>query len=407
MKVIIKIAWRNIWRNRVRSLVIITSVVLGLWAGTFVSAIYYGLGEDRVTIAIQSEISHIQIHNRGFSDDFKAKFILHYNDTVQHLLQNTLNVKAWTFRSKAHGMITSTTNSGGIQINGIDPAMEDSTTHLGDRIIEGTYFGPGKMSQVIVGKKLADKLKLKLKSKVVLTFLDRDDNLASGAFRVAGIFRSLNSTWDETNVFVKRADMNTLLAVDSDAGHEIAILLNNNRQIDTTVAQLKTDFPAYRVESWMQIAPEIQGIISVMDDASIIFIVIILLALSFGIVNTMLMAVLERTREIGMIIALGMTRLRVFAMVVIETFFLVMLGCPVGMLAAFGTIRYLNIHGWDYSSMAGQSISSMGFNTVLHPDLLWSGYQRIIILVILSALLAAILPAVKAVRLNPAETIKS
>lgn len=407
MKVIIKIAWRNIWRNRVRSLVIISSVVLGLWAGTFVNALYYGMGEDRVTIAIQSEISHIQIHNPGFNDDFKAKFILHYTDTMQHILQSTPNVKAWTPRSKAQGMVTSTTNSSGIQINGIDPVLEDSTTHLGARIIEGQYLGPGKMNQIIVGKKLADKLKLKLKSKVVLTFLDKDDNLASGAFKVVGIFRSVNSTWDETNVFVKRTDMNPLLAVDPDAVHEIAILLNTNRQIDTTVAQLRADFPKYRVESWMQIAPEIQGIIGVMDDASIIVIIIILLALSFGIVNTMLMAVLERTREIGMIIALGMTRLRVFVMVVTETFFLVMLGCPVGLLAAFGTIRYLYVHGWDYSKIAGQSMSSMGFSAVLHPNLLWPGYERIIILVIISALLAAILPAVKAVRLNPAETIKS
>ena len=154
-----------------------------------------------------------------------------------------------------------------------------------------------------------------------------------------------------------------MLAVDSDAVHEIAILLNTNRKIDTTLAQLKADFPNDRVESWMEIAPEIQGIISCYGCASIVFIVIILLALSFGIVNTMLMAVLERTREIGMMIALGMTRLRVFVMVVTETFFLVMLGCPVGMLAAFGTIRYLYAHGWDYSKIAGQSMSNMGFNS--------------------------------------------
>jgi len=236
--------------------------------------------------------------------------------------------------------------------------------------------------------------------------LDKDDNLASGAFKVTGIFRSDNSAWDEMNVFVKREDLNPLLAIDSDAVHEVAILLNTNRKIDTAQAILKADFPQYRVESWMEIAPEISVIISMMTQVSVVFVVVILLALSFGIVNTMLMAVLERTREIGMMIALGMTRARIFALVVTETFFLVMLGCPVGMLIGLGTIRYLFIHGLNFSWVA-RSMSNMGFSSIIHPDLPWSQYQQIIILVIITALLSAIFPAIKALRLNPAETIKA
>src|ERR1700734_3258293 len=104
MNVIIKIAWRNIWRNRVRSMVIITSIVLGLYAGTFVSALYYGMGEDRVTIAIENKISHIQIHHPKFQEDFKAKYFVVYNDTMKHALTTTPNIKAWSPRSKTQGM---------------------------------------------------------------------------------------------------------------------------------------------------------------------------------------------------------------------------------------------------------------------------------------------------------------
>lgn len=404
MNVIIKIAWRNIWRNHVRSLVIITSIVLGLLAGTFVSALYYGMGEDRVTIAIENEISHIQIHHPKFQEDFKAKYFMVYNDTMEHILATTPNIKAWSPRSKAQGMITGTYNSSGIQINGIEPTAEDSTTHLGNKIIKGQYLIAGKPNQVIVGEKLAERMKLKLKSKVVLTYLDKDDNLAAGAFKVTGIFRSDNSSWDDANVFITKQDLNSSLGIDSNAAHEIAILLYTNREIDTTLARLKRDFPQYRVEGWMQIAPEISVVISLLSEVSIIFIVIILLALSFGIINTMLMAVLERTREIGMMIAMGMTRLRVFILVVTETVFLVMLGCPAGMLIAFGIIRYTHAKGIVVGSQ--KTLQDMGFHTALHPDLPWSGYQQIIILVIITALLSAIFPAIKAVRLNPAETIK-
>ncbi len=183
MKVIIKIAWRNIWRNRVRSLVIIVSIVLGLWAGTFVSALYYGMGEDRVTIAIENEISHIQIHNPAYQKEHKPGFYINYTDTVAHALQTTPGIKAWSVRSKAQGMITSTTNSSGIYISGIDPTAEDSTTHLGYKIIEGHYFDSGKANEIIVGEKLAKRMKLKLKSKAVLTFTDKDENLAAGLLK--------------------------------------------------------------------------------------------------------------------------------------------------------------------------------------------------------------------------------
>ena len=408
MKVLIKIAWRNIWRNSVRSLVIITSIVLGLWIGTFVNALYYGMGEDRVNIAIQNEISHIQIHHPGFKENYKAKYVVRLDDTLKAKLSNTANVQSWSARTIAPGMLATTSGSTGMQINGVDPAAEDSTTHLASKITEGKYLGAGKANQIIIGEKLAKRMKLKIKSKVVLTFLDKDDNIASGAFRVAGIFESNNSGWDNANVFVRKEDVNPLLGIDSNSAHEIAILLNSNRNIDTATAHLKSVLPQYKVESWMEISPETSVIISLMSQVSVVFIIIILLALSFGIVNTMLMAVLERTREIGMLLALGMNRAKVFSLITFETFFLVMLGCPIGMLIGWGTVHYLSVHGLDTAALAPKStMSSYGFNNVLHPDLPLKSYLQIIGLVVLTALLSAIFPAIKALKLNPAETIKS
>ena len=139
MKVLIKIAWRNIWRNSVRSLVIITSIVLGLWIGTFVNALYYGMGEDRVNIAIQNEISHIQIHHPGFKENYKAKYVVRLDDTLKAKLSNTANVQSWSARTIAPGMLATTSGSTGMQINGVDPAAEDSTTHLASKITEGKY----------------------------------------------------------------------------------------------------------------------------------------------------------------------------------------------------------------------------------------------------------------------------
>jgi len=407
MKVLIKIAWRNIWRNSVRSLVIATSIVLGLWIGVFVSALYYGMGEDRVNIAIQSEISHIQIHHPKFKEDYKARYTVSVNDTMAAKLRNTPHVKSWSPRSIAQGMLATTSGSSGIQINGVDPVAEDSTTHLAAKIVEGQYLSAAKANQVIIGAKLATRMKLKVKSKIVLTFLDKDDNIASGAFRVAGIFESSNSGWDNANVFIRRQDFNPSLGIDSGDAHEIAILLASNRHIDTTTALVKGEFPQYKVESWMEISPETNAMISLLSQVSVVFVVIILLALSFGIVNTMLMAVLERTREIGMLLALGMNRAKVFGLIVFETFFLVMMGCPVAMLLSWGTVQYLSVHGINLAAMTTKStMASYGFSSVTYPALPLHNYIQIIVLVIITALLSSIFPAIKALKLNPAETIK-
>ncbi len=404
MKMIMTIAWRNIWRNPVRSVVIIISVMVGLWAGTFINALYYGMGEDRVRIAIENEVSHIQIHHPEFKDDYKAYFFISL-DSVQTALHSQADIAAYSPRSLAQGMLATASSSTGITINGVDANREDSSTHLSSKIIEGSYFSDDKPNQILVGYKLAKKLNLKLKSKVVLSCLDKADNIVSGAFKVAGIYQSGNSARDGMNVFILRSDFNNMVGLKNQA-HEIAILLKSNQALENTKAELQKALPNLKVDTWKEVSPETDLIISTLSQFSIIFIVIILLALSFGILNTMLMAILERTREIGMMIALGMNQIRVFFLILFETFMLVMIGCPLGLLVAWITINYFSKHGIDISSFASQAMSSFGFSPVMYPSLPLEVYIQIILIVIVGAILSAVVPAIKALRINPADSLK-
>lgn len=406
MNMILTIAWRNIWRNNVRSVVIIISVILGLWAGTFINALYWGMSEDRVRIAIENEVSHIQIHHPDFKDDYNPVFFIPVDSSLHDLLCSQKDIIAYSPRSVAQGMLTTPSSTSGIIINGIDADKEDSTTHLAVKIIDGTYYQSDKRNQILIGYKLAKKLKLKVKSKVVLSCLDTADNIASGAFKVAGIYQSSNSALDAMNVFVLRSELNNMVGLKNEA-HEIAILLSSNRELEKNKAALQKSVPHFKVETWKEISPETDLIISTMSQFSVIFIVIILLALSFGIVNTMLMAILERTRELGMMIALGMNRLKVFFLILLETFMLVMIGCPVGLVVAWLTINYFSKRGIDISSFASNVMSNFGFSAVVHPTLPVQIYIQIILMVVFGALLSAIVPAVKAIKLNPAETLKT
>ena len=399
------IAWRNIWRNKTRSLVIMTSVALGLWAGAFIAALYWGMGQERMRIAIENEIAHLQLHAPDFTLEFtNIPAIANVNELAAQITAMQ-GVKAVSARSIAMGMLATATGSAGIQINGIEPNAEAATSQLKSKLKEGTYFESKKTNTVLVGAKLAKKLKLKLNSKVVLTFQDKEDNLVSAAFRVEGIYQSYNTALDERNVYVPITTLNNLLGLQHEA-HEVAVLLQSDELTPLAKATISEQNPALKVQDWKEISPETGLILSTMGQASMVFVVIILLALAFGIINTMLMAVLERTREIGVLMALGMNKLKLFAMILTETFMLVMVGCPFGLLLAWGVIQFLSKKGIDLTNIAGQTMQDFGFSNVIYPSLPANQYLQIVILVVITAIVSAFFPAIRALKLKPVEAIR-
>ncbi|MDP4200758.1 MAG: FtsX-like permease family protein [Bacteroidota bacterium] len=398
------IAWRNVWRRKGRSIVIICSVIVGLWAGLAVMSFYFGFAEERVRSAIELEVSHLQIHHPEFKRDRDVRYTIPAGDSIVAVLRVNTQVQHAAGRLIARGMIASATGNSGVQINGIAALDEDSLTQLRSKVIVGSYFPGTKGNEMLIGKKLSQKLKVRLGSKLVITTQDKDRNIASSAFRVAGIFQTKNTPFDETNVFARRADVAAMLG-DSLAVTEIAVLLHSQDSVESFVRTLKSQYPTLLVESWRTVAPEMGLIISVIDQMMYIIMAVVLLALAFGIVNTMLMAVLERTREIGMLIALGMKRRQVFAMIVCETFFLVLIGTPFGMLIAWASISYFGSHGIDISAFQ-ETLKSFGYSEIVYTKLAFRHYWQVLILVILTALLSALLPARRALRLQPAEAIR-
>lgn len=360
--------------------------------------------EEYVGIAISGQISHIQLHNPGYKKDKDIHFAINNPEKIVQQIRNTEHVKAVSMRSIVNGMVSTATTGTGVNINGIIPADEDSLTHIGNHIIDGNFFAETKHNQVVIGEKLAHKLNAKTGNKIVLTFQDKDNTITSGAFRVAGIFRTSNSSFDEMNIFVRSADFTPMIGLPGTA-HEIAVLLQNNDALESVKNKLKKDNPALLVESWKEIAPELSVMIDSLGQKMYAFIIIILLALGFGIVNTMLMAVLERVREIGILMAVGMNKSRVFMMIMLETIYIAIIGGPIGILFAGLSIHYTGISGINLSAFS-KGLSSFGLGSVVHPALPVNEYLNILFLVIITAFLAAIYPSIKALKLKPAIAIR-
>lgn len=402
---ILIMAWRNIWRNKTRSIVIMLSVAIGLFAGIAVLALYKGMMQSRIRTVIDAETAHLQLHHKEFKKDFHPAFVIPGSEKLFR------NVKAMSFvqsaapRSITQGMLATATGSAGVQINGVLPEAEYHTSQLEKKIIEGEGFHANKKNEIIIGKKLADKMKLSKGSKLVLTFTDSADNIVSAAFKVAAIYRSNNAPLDELNVYVSVTTLNELLLT-GNSFNEVAIVLKNDEALGTAMEQLKKMYPSLLVESWKDISPETELLVKTVDEYSYIIMIIILFALAFGIVNTMLMSVLERTREVGMMAALGTSRTRLFFLVLQETILLTIAGTPLGLAAAYVVTNYYHQHGLDLSNMGKEMMASFGFGSIVYPSFPWERLGGIMLLVIGTALIACLIPAIKALKLQPVEALR-
>ncbi|PWA08228.1 ABC transporter permease [Flavobacterium laiguense] len=401
---LIKIASRNIWRSKKRSLIIITAVTIGLWAGIFMMAFYNGMIEQRVNTAITSELSHIQLHHPEFRKEYELKYHLPKGRKMLEFISKDSTTKAISGRIVIKGMIASASGSGGITINAVMPNEEQALTNLKGKIIKGNYFNPQKANEIILSDKLRKKLNLNLNKKAILTFQNKEGNLASGAFRITAIYKTVNTPYDDSNVFVKITDIDSLSGIPNEI-NEIAVLLKSSQILDESKKRLQQKFPKTEIQNWKEISPELGYTVAVGNQMVFIFMGIILLALAFGIVNTMMMAVLERTREIGMLLALGMNKIKIFMMIVLETFFLILAGCPFGILLAFASIGISQRTGIDFSEFS-EVYSSFGYSSVIYPSLTANQFGNIMLLVVITALFSALFPAKRALKLNPAESLK-
>lgn len=402
---LIKISWRNIWRNKLRSLVVIFSIVFGLLGGIIIIAMSYGLNEERMNNAVDTYLSHIQIHNNLFSEDYNIKHTINNLDAIEKAINKDERVVSYSKRIVLNGMLSNSNGSYGIQVKGIDPDEEIKVTNTYEKIIDGEYFRSKRDNTILVGKKLADKLNLKLKSKVVITFQDENYELTSLLYRVEGIFRSGNSRYDEMNVFVKNKSITKNLP-GFNGYHEMPILLSDielRGEVKKDIIPISSD---NIVEGWDDISKELAYANEMLSAVLYIFMMIILSGLSFGVINTMLMAILERRKEIGMLMSIGMNRYKIFMMISFETIFLSLIALPFGLITSYLIVEYYSVVGIDLSVVEA-GLENFGVGTRLYFKVPNEEYFYVSLMVFVISIFSSIFPSIRALKINPVEATKT
>ena len=405
---IVSLSWRNVWRNKLRSSVIIIATTLGICAGIFSAAFYEGMADQRIEKAIKNELSHIQIHTPEFRNSSEIKDFIPDADKLNQEISQIPGVVGVSNRIVIFSMVASAETGTGVKIVGIHPEQEKRTSKMSERIREGNYFAEERKNQVLIGQKLAEKLKIKLNSKVVITLLDIDNNITYGAFRVTGIFNTVNNAFDESNIFAHFDDLARLIDLPSGVCHEIAILVEDNDVVESmkSVVENNTRGQGLEVMTWLELSPEMSYLTEAMDIMIYVFILIILLALLFGIINTMLMVVLERVKEIGMLMAVGMNKMRIFFMILLETVFLSLTGGIIGVIAGALIAKYFETRPINLAAWA-DAYTDLGYDPFVYTNLNASLIVNVTLLVILTGILASLYPAYKALQNDPSEALRT
>jgi putative ABC transport system permease protein len=401
------IAWRNVWRNKVRSIIMMVAIALGLFAGVFTMAFMQGAVDARISSATKSELAHLQIHAPHFLDNNESSIYIQNSGEFVIEIEKIDGVLAASQRLVAEPFIMAAHGTGGGRLIGIWPEKEKKVTDIWEHVIEGTYLEKtGRMPPVLIGEKLKKRLQLKTGSKINVQMVDLNGDLSSKGFRVSGIYKTNNTTYDETHLFVLYDDLQSQLGIENNAAHEIAVIVKNADEAATIKPAIQEIAANLDVQTWKELSPEMSILTDTLDQYMYIFILIILLGLCFGIINTMLMAVLERTKEIGMLMAVGMNKRRIFSMIILESVMLTLSGGILGIIIGSGVTKIFETKPIDVS-MFSEGLEKYGFATQIYTSLKIETIVIITILVIVTGILSAIYPARKALKLNPAEATRT
>ena len=401
LHLLIALAWRNLWRNRRRTLVILFAIVLGVWAMIFTAAFMRGMSLQIIEDTIENLTGHIQIHAPGYLDDPVVEHGFQVDDSLHTALQNG-GIQQLSMRIRVPAVVASERDSYGLVMLGIDPDAEARLSFIAKNIAQGDYLSAADDQGVIIGKKLAEQLETRLGKRVVVMSQNRDNEIADRGFRIVGIFDTQMEALETGYIFMGRQTAAQLLGIENQIT-EIAIKLQQDAELEPVLAELKQQQPALDIQSWQELQPMSKLMVDMYGDFHLIWHLIVFMAMGFGIINTLLMAVFERTREFGLFQALGLKPRFILGQVWIEAMMLLLLGTALGNLVSWLSVLATG-EGIDVSAFA-QGMEMANLSNIIPFVIISEDLVLANSVVIILGLLTSLYPAWRASSMVPADAL--
>jgi len=398
-----RLAWRNLWRNHRRTLIMLLAIAVGVWAMIFMTALMRGMVDQMIEDGIDMLPGMVQVHHPDYLDDPSIENSM--PEPAPKLLQALASpeVKGWTSRVRVPAMISSERDSRGVTLLGVNPQGEYALGFNPDSLVEGRFLESPDDTGLVIGRKLLERLETDLGKRVVVMSQDPENNVADRGFRIVGVYEAKLASLEEVYIYTGLKTVQGLLGLEGMIS-EVSVTGEDYRDVDALLARIGgANDGTLEVLPWMEIDSYLGIMMGVMDGFVLVWIIVIFLALSFGLVNTLMMAVFERIREIGLMQALGMKPSAIMYLFLLESLMLLALGLLLGNLLAIASIRPLE-GGLDISAVA-EGMEMMGVSSVLYPALKLRDLLLANVVVIVLGVLTSLLPAWRASQYRPVEAI--
>lgn len=409
MQTLIAIAWRNLWRHKRRSLITATAMAVAVAMCMSLIAFTDGMYNKMAEIMVDQQLGHVQIHHPDYPGTRQLLDTVPNANQVLEALDADETVVGATGRLNGFALLGSDKTSTGVQLQGLEPDRELPLTHVDQRVKEGRYLASEPAKEIVVGSGLAEELAIGVGDEVVAFTQGSDGSLGNDLYTVVGLSSTGNAAMDKGGAWLHLADLQELLVL-PDQIHNIMVLTDDADDLDAFATGLRARLPDdVEVQTWREASPQTAEMMGMQSFASLIMLGIVFAVASFGVLNTMMMSVFERTRELGVLKAIGLRPVQMVSMVLWESAFLGVLAGGIGLVLGAGLDLLVVFYGFDMSAGSADGFEMMGvrFDPIIYGDVTpFSVYAPISALILVS-IGASVWPAWRAARLQPVEAIRT
>ncbi|MGD9080694.1 MAG: FtsX-like permease family protein [Desulfobacterales bacterium] len=404
-----KMAWRNIWRNPRRTILTICAITFASILLVFMLSFQFGSYETMINTSVKISTGHLQIQAEKYQEKKSIRYVIPDPQKVAGIVNTIPEVAAYTFRGQAFALISSKNRSYGVVVTGIDPPGEANVSRIKKLVREGNFLSATDVNQAVVGKLLAKNLRVKIGDELTLLGQGRDGSIAATVLQVKGIFSSGIDEFDRSAIQIPLSTFQDIFTM-AEAVHEIVVIGRALSDVSGIKTQLQEALQALnsrkplKTLDWQEIMPGLRQAIEMDLVSGLIFYGLLIIVVAFSILNTFLMAIFERTKEFGVMMAIGTSPRRLTKVLLIESMTMTMIGIIAGIVLGIALTYYFQLNGIDFSG-GSELLSQFGITGRMYPKLSILSVSIGPFMVLFFTFFAALYPALKIRRLRPVEAM--
>jgi len=406
MSLYLRLAWRNVWRHRRRTLIVVLAIGLTMALMMWYDGLIAGFEQAIYANAIKVLGGNIQIHTAGYQAKADQNPLLPLPDggaVVKAALAQP-QVLAASRRINTGGLVTNHKGAFPVSIVGVEPEKELPVSLVAQHVVAGRYLETGDQDLIFIGKGLADAMDVKVEDRITLVGRATHQQMRSRTMTVAGVFDVGMSDIEKRSVYISLGEAQDLYNL-SGQSTEVAISLKKLGEEPAVINALKPGLPGYEMASWQTNFPELQAAIDTKGGAMNVFSVIIMFIVGIGILNLLLMAVYERTREIGLLGALGLRPRQISILFLLEGAMMGLVGVAFGIALGLSINILLGRIGLDYTQFSSITQYMALISGRIYPTLGLEKLPQRTLTVLIIVVLASFYPAHEAAQKDPAEAL--